>query len=139
MTHSAYSTQSDDAVVAAAKERDLAGKAVIGTYADGTIVYWNEMAVTLYGWTAENALGKNVLDVTPTNRSLDEAAHIMEHMRAGRDWAGEFMVRRRDGTPMVVHVTTIPVRDGDRVIGVVGVSYLDSRRTPGSMRAIKEE
>ena len=48
----------------------------IGTDAAGTIVYWNEPAVALYGWKTEDAIGKNVLDVTPTQTALDEATNI---------------------------------------------------------------
>ncbi|HEX3865845.1 MAG TPA: PAS domain-containing protein, partial [Gemmatimonadaceae bacterium] len=93
-----------ETIAAAAKSHDFAGRAVVGTDAAGTIVYWNETASSLYGRTAGEAMGKNVVDVTPTETSPDETAHIMEHVRAGRDWAGEFMVRRRDGTPVVMHV-----------------------------------
>src|SRR5438270_14085516 len=102
MSHQApqFSPEQTNAIVEAARSRDTSGAAVIGTDAAGTIVYWNEGAAFLYGWEPEEALGRNVLDVTPTRNSADEAAQIMEELKLGQEWTGEFIVKRRDGTPL---------------------------------------
>src|SRR5215207_220269 len=99
-----YSPEQMNAIVEAARSRDTSGMAVIATDAAGTIVYWNEQAAFLYGWEPEEAIGKNVLDVTPTRRSTDDATQIMEELRLGREWTGEFIVKHRDGTPIMAHV-----------------------------------
>lgn len=115
-------------IVAAAKALDTSDAAVIGTDMRGTIVYWNENASALYGWTTDEAMGKNVLDVTPTYGSLDEATKIMEELRQGRAWRGQFIVKARDGTPIVAFVSDTPVKSGFKVIGIVGVSRRERRR-----------
>ena len=67
----------------------------------------------------------------PTRNSSDEAAHIMEQLRRGQTWTGTFIVQRRDGTPILVHVTDAPIRDeGGEVIGIVGLSRREGRSTP---------
>ena len=66
-----------------AKAHDGNGSAVIATDAGGTIVYWNDRAESLYGWRLDEVIGRNILDVTPTRGSTDEAAHIMERLRSG--------------------------------------------------------
>jgi PAS domain S-box-containing protein len=110
------------AVVKEASSRDNNDSAVIATDAAGTIVYWNPHATALYGWRSKEAIGRNILDVTPTRFSVDEAAAIMETLRRGENWTGEFIVQRRDGTPILAHVTDIPVRENEEVIGIVGIS-----------------
>ena len=126
-----FSNEQTSAIVDAARSRDTSGAAVIATDAAGTIVYWNEGAAFLYGWEAEEALGRNVLDVTPTRNSTNEAAQIMEELRLGQEWTGEFIVKRRDGTPLIAHVSNFLVREKEVVIGVVGISRpTSSRKTP---------
>src|SRR4051812_7843661 len=89
------------AILAEAQARDRNDSAVIATDDHGSIVYWNEHASSLYGWPADEAMGKNILDVTPTRNTADEAARIMEELHAGRTWSGRFIAQRRDGSPIV--------------------------------------
>src|SRR5215211_2433487 len=42
---------------------DAVGQAVIATDQQGKIVYWNRAAEELYGWSAEEAAGRSVLEV----------------------------------------------------------------------------
>jgi len=111
-------------IVAAAEARNVQDAAVIATDSSGTIVYWNASAESLYGWRADEAIGRNVVDVTPTRSSSDEADRIMEELRRGREWHGRFIVRHRDGTPLVAQVTDVPVREAGSVIGIIGISRL---------------
>jgi two-component system cell cycle sensor histidine kinase/response regulator CckA len=102
---------------------DAVGQAVIASDLAGTITYWNHAAEALYGWRAEEALGRNVMDVTPAEQTREQAEGIMASLRAGRSWSGEFVVRRRDGTPFRAYVTDTPVLDAaGRLTGIVGVS-----------------
>jgi len=96
---------------------------VIATDASGHILYWNAEASVLYGWRAADVMGRNILDVTPTNRSGDAAAEIMETMRGGSEWSGEFIVRHRDGSPILARVRNTVVRVDDVVVGIVGASH----------------
>src|SRR5579872_5058879 len=95
-------------IVAEARARDDGDVAVIATDARGVILYWSAGAESLYGWPAHDALGRDILGVTPTHGSSEEAATIMEELRNGRLWTGIFILQRRDGTPIMVHVTDVP-------------------------------
>ena len=124
-----------DVIVAEARARDTGQAAVIATDLTGTIICWNEHAVTLYGWPSDEVVGRNVLDVTPTYTSAEEAARIMERLRHGESWTGEFIAQRRDGERIVAHVTDLPVRNGDDVVGIVGISLAERRPIPiGTIR-----
>ena len=80
-------------------------------------------AEELYGWAEEEALGRNVVDVTPTEASKEQAAEIMAHLRNGERWKGEFPVRRRDGSTFPAIVSNTPLQDEDgNLTAIIGVT-----------------
>jgi two-component system CheB/CheR fusion protein len=98
-------------------------QAVIATDLDGTVIFWNSFAESLYGWTAAEALGANVLDLIPSPAMRERGAEILDSLRAGQGWDGEFEVRRRDGTSFPALVNDSPIlNDRGELIGIVGVS-----------------
>ncbi len=102
---------------------DAIGHAIIVTDLNGEITFWNSAAEKVYGWAASDALGKNILDVTPTSQSRDQVKAIFDRLITGESWSGEFDVRHRDGRWFPVHVIDTPVRDkGGAVIAIVGTS-----------------
>jgi PAS domain S-box-containing protein len=102
---------------------DAVGQAVIATHLDGSIIYWNRFAETLYGWSAPEVMGRNILEVTPTQATQEQAAEILCRVKAGESWSGEFLVQRRDGTVFPAMVTTSPIQDSKGVVnGIIGIS-----------------
>ena len=83
------------------------GAALIATTAQGAVLYWNDAAQRLYGWKATEALGRNVVDVTPALQSREQAAEIMKRLQQGQPWEGDIVLRRRDGTPFKAFVTDV--------------------------------
>lgn len=128
------STETD--AIRFAVERANQSLAVIATDVEGRILFWNECASELYGYSATEAVGRNVIDVTPTVLSQDKAAEIMECLRKGEVWRGGFVVRHRDGTPMMVDVEDVPIMRDGAVIGVVGTSR---RRVSGAVPVVADE
>ncbi len=120
---------------------DAVGEAVIATDLDGRIRYWNAHAEQLFGWKAHEVLGRDVADVTPTSIARDRGRTIMERLRKGESWSGEFMVRDRDGQEFPVLLTDSPIfgEDGG-LIGVVGVStdITDRKRAEEGQRFLAE-
>lgn len=99
------------------------GHAVITTDLEGRIVEWNPAAERLYGWPADEVLGRNILDLTVPETGQELAAEVMAALRAGRSWSGGFTVRRKDGTTFPALVTDAGVADDrGRLVGIVGVS-----------------
>ncbi|HEU4881721.1 MAG TPA: ATP-binding protein [Longimicrobium sp.] len=102
---------------------DAVEQAVIATSPRGEIVFWNRCAERLYGWRADEVLGRDVVEVVPSEMSREQAGELMERLRAGERWEGEFAVRRRDGSRFHAWVADVPVLDDEgRVMGIVGVS-----------------
>jgi PAS domain S-box-containing protein len=102
---------------------DAVEQSVIATDLNGTIIFWNSFAESLYGWAAAEALGANILDVTPSPKLRQHAGDILATLQAGQSWAGEFEVRRRDGSffPALINDSPIINAKGE-LIGIVGVS-----------------
>jgi len=119
---------------------DVIGQAVIATDLQGGIIYWNHFAETLYGWSSEEAIGRNILELTPAPPSAEKAAEIMEQLRQGKSWTGEFLVQRRDGTSFTAMVTDSPIFDTQgRLIGIIGVSFDLTERKRGEEALRKSE
>ncbi len=106
-----------------AKLLDAVGQAIIAVDPDGFITYWNRCAETLYGWPAEEVMGRHIVDVTFPTALRTEAAEILAQLQRGESWSGEQQVQRRDGTPFSVQVHNSPVRNAaGELIGLIGVS-----------------
>ncbi|MFZ9628234.1 MAG: PAS domain S-box protein [Ilumatobacteraceae bacterium] len=97
--------------------------AVIATDAQGTVLVWSAHASALYGWTAEEALGKPVQDLTVGPTDQDVAASIMASVAGGNVWEGEFTATRRDGSTVDIHVIDAPIFGSvGEIIGIIGLS-----------------
>ncbi len=112
----------DDAQVTADELLAAIGHAVIATAPDGTIVHWNPAAERVYGWTAQEVIGRNIADVTVPEMSQQTGEDIMAALRAGTAWSGGFPVRRRDGSVFPALVTDAGVYRAGRLVAIVGVS-----------------
>ena len=115
--------RAEEAIRFQAQLLDTVEQAVVATDAHGIIIYWNRFVETLYGWSAAEAVGRYVVDLTPAPTAHAEAEQILARLRAGQSWSGEFLVQRRDGTTFPALVTDTPVYDdAGNVIAIVGVS-----------------
>jgi PAS domain S-box-containing protein len=102
---------------------DALPRAIMVTDPDGRIIVWNRVAENLYGWSASEVVGRKVSDVLVPIDAQDHATHIMEVVRDGEAWSGDFTVLRRDGEPVRIWVIDRPILDEHgEVIAVVGAS-----------------
>lgn len=102
---------------------DSVGDAVMATDDQGNITYWNSSAETLYGWSKDEVLGRPITEVTPTEATKEQAEEIFAELMQGRSWAGEFNVRRKDGSSFPAYIRDDPIMDDDgRLVGVIGIS-----------------
>src|SRR5947209_2534459 len=68
------------------------GQAVIWTDLKGAVRYWNAAAEQLYGWTAGEAIGRDIAELTVPQLTQEMAAGIMQTLRDGGQWSGAFIV-----------------------------------------------
>ena len=98
------------------------GQAVITTDPEGVVVYWNHAAEELYGWTAEEAVGRDIGTLSVPEMSQDVAAEIMRALREGVPWSGGLPVRRKDGSMFPALVTDSGIYRDGVLVGIVAVS-----------------
>ncbi len=79
---------------------DLAADAIVVRGLDGRVVYWNRGAERLYGWTAEEALGKSTLDLMQCDPAKFAAAE-KELLESGV-WSGQVEHKNKGGGNVVV-------------------------------------
>jgi PAS domain S-box-containing protein len=108
---------------------DSVDQAIIATAPRGEILYWNKGAERLYGWRADEVMGKNAGEVIVSPDQYAMGLQIMDRLRHGETWTGEFTVVRRDGSTFPVLVTDSPIRDANgRLLGIIGVAIDLSER-----------
>jgi PAS domain S-box-containing protein len=97
--------------------------AIIGKNLDGIISSWNRSAERIFGYTAEEAVGKNITLIIPPERR-DEEPVILERLRRGEHVDHFETVRmRKDGRLLNISLTISPVKDDmGRVIGASKVA-----------------
>jgi len=80
---------------------DLTHDTVFVRDVNDVITYWNRGAEELYGWSRNEAVGKNSHDLNQTVFPAPLEDIKAELIRTGR-WEGELIHTRRDGTKVVV-------------------------------------
>jgi PAS domain S-box-containing protein len=86
------------------------------------ITVWNAAATRVYGWTAEEVLGRSAIEIGVGPQDAALAAELAETVFSGQPWEGLFPIRARDGRPMLVRHYAAPLRAPDgSVSGLVVV------------------
>ncbi len=98
-------------------------QAVLAVDLTGRIIFWNRFAERLYGWTEDEAQGRNITELLAAPLLMEAARANMGQLRRGESWSGEFLLQRRDGTAFVAHVSAALVQDDQNtLISIVAVS-----------------
>jgi PAS domain S-box-containing protein len=92
--------------------------AIIGKSLDGIITSWNKGAERLFGYMAEEVVGKPITILIPPDR-YDEERTILERIKRGEAINHYETVRhRKDGSSIVISLTISPVKDVEgRIVG----------------------
>ena len=97
--------------------------AIITVTLDGTITTWNSAAERMYGYRAEEMIGRSSAIIAPGEREQGEQDRLRARVARGESVGSSETVRRRkDGTLIDISITISPVCDADGV--VVGVSMV---------------
>ncbi len=95
---------------------ESSGDAILSKNLDGIITSWNKGAERLFGYTAEEAIGKPVTMLIPADR-LDEEPTILERIRRGERTDHYDTVRqRKDGSLVDISLTISPIKTPEGVI-----------------------
>jgi len=95
---------------------DRVGQAVIGCSMDNTIIYWNQAAAELYGWTSDEAIGKQYYDLFRAAMTLDMGEKIRRVLQHGRVWSGELKIQNRNHEKLHILGTVAPLHSDEKTI-----------------------
>lgn len=94
---------------------DSSEDAILSKTLDGTILTWNRGAERLYGYTAEEMVGKSISILVPSDRP-GEVEDILARVQRGESDHFETLRIHKDGTAVPMSVTISPIRDADGTI-----------------------
>jgi two-component system, cell cycle sensor histidine kinase and response regulator CckA len=100
---------------------DKARDAIFVRNLDHSITFWNKGAERLFGWTAEEALGRSAPDLICADLAAYAQA-LAEVMDSG-EWVGELQKTRKDGREVIVESRwTLVCDSNDRPTGVLSIN-----------------
>ncbi|MDQ3917594.1 MAG: PAS domain S-box protein [Acidobacteriota bacterium] len=101
---------------------ESADDAIISKTLEGVIASWNKGAERIFGYTADEAVGKPITILIPKERQREEPV-VLARLRAGeRIEHYETQRVRKDGTRIDISLTVSPIRGPEGVI--VGASKI---------------
>jgi PAS domain S-box-containing protein len=116
--------------------------AIVSKTLDGIITSWNHSAERIFGYSADEAIGKHITLIIPRDR-WDEETNIIERLRRGERVDHFRTVRRRkNGSLFDVSLTISPVKDSQgNTVGASKVArdITDEVRADEALRVSESE
>ncbi|HWC95331.1 MAG TPA: PAS domain S-box protein [Candidatus Sulfopaludibacter sp.] len=132
---SAPALTAEEAVAHLAAIVESSDDAIISKTLEGVILSWNSGAERIYGYPADEIIGRQMTLLLPPNRPNEEAL-ILEQIRRGERVDHFETVRRtRQGDLITVSITISPIRDAQGV--VIGASHV--ARNVSDRKRIEEQ
>ena len=120
---------------------ESSGDAIMAADLDGNLTSWNSGAEKLFGYTAEEVLGKPISILAPSERGEPRA--FFERALAGETITGvETARQRKDGASIDVSFTYSPTRDATGAItgaSAIAQDISDRRRAAAERERLVEE
>lgn len=92
---------------------------IISKSLDGIITSWNGSAERMFGYSAEEVIGKSISILIPAERQHEEPGILQRIRRGERIEHYETVRRRKDGSPLQVSLSVSPVKDAwGQIVGV---------------------
>ncbi len=88
---------------------DMASDAIMVCDLSGGITFWNRGAERLYGWTAQEALGTQMVDMLVSD--VTRLAETEEGVRQNGEWSGQLRQKSKDGRELIVNSRWTLVKD----------------------------
>jgi PAS domain S-box-containing protein len=87
--------------------------AVITLDMNFNILSWNKAAERMYGWKANEVIGKDFKDIIPVEFLNDKSENVLRIFFEKGYWSGEGIQHHKDGTPINVLTVSVIIKDRD--------------------------
>jgi PAS domain S-box-containing protein len=94
--------------------------AIVSKDLDGIVTSWNRAAERMFGYTAEEMIGKSIRTIVPHDRQSEEDEVLASVRRGEKVDHFDTLRRRRDGSLVPISLTVSPIVDEDGT--VIGAS-----------------
>ncbi len=116
--------------------------AIIGKNLQGIVTSWNEGAKKIFGYTAEEMVGRSILTLIPPELQNQEAEILARLQRGERIVHFETTRITKEGKPITVSLTISPIKDSaGRVIGASKIArdITEQKAVGEALREAKQE
>ena len=101
----------------------IVNDAVVASDAQYRITAWNAAAESMYGWKAEEVLGRFGVDITRTKYTGVDKAEMLRAIAERGSWRGEVTQARKYGTRIPVEISSMVLRaESGQITGYVSVN-----------------
>jgi PAS domain S-box-containing protein len=121
---------------------DTAEDAIVALDAQWFVTVWSRGAERMYGWTAEEVLGRHTLEVAELELTYEERGEVRRAVVEEGRWRGEMMAYRKDGTRLWVELIMVALRDErGEVTGYLGIhrDVTERRQAEDARREAQDE
>ncbi len=96
---------------------------VLSSDADFRILTWNKAAEEFYGWTEQEVIGQDAIQLFQTAyRDGENSESALNHFHQQGTWRGEVIHLRKDGSHAIMMATTSRINDDDgNLVGYVTI------------------
>ncbi len=102
---------------------EFASDAIIGTDGNYRIKFWNKSAEKLYGWKAEEVIGKKIDQVIQMDIPFEKRLEIRNIAKKRGRWRGEVVQYDRFGRKLNIEMSISDLRDEEgKVLASVGIN-----------------
>jgi PAS domain S-box-containing protein len=121
---------------------DNVSDAVISVNPNLLVKSWNKAAEQIYGWSADEVIGKPLRQSLRTDYLDVPLAEVMDTLNRTGRWTGEVIQHRSDGKPINVFNASVQLKDemGNET-GIVAVNrdMTEYRRTEAALRQSQQQ
>jgi PAS domain S-box-containing protein len=130
--------QAEEAMSWLASIVESSSDAIISKDLNGVIKSWNSGAAQLFGYTAEEIIGKSIMTLIPPDR-LEEETGIQERVRRGEKlYRHETVRRQKSGALVDVSLSVSPVRNKNGAIVAASTIARDVTENKRVQKALAE-
>ncbi|MFF2503804.1 SpoIIE family protein phosphatase [Streptomyces sp. NPDC058067] len=102
---------------------DALAVAAVMLDAEGRIRLWSPQAEELFGWSAQEALGRSAARLLVAPENVDLVVELFAQvMASGETWAGVFPVRGKDGSTRLVEFRNMRLLDEHGAVYALGIA-----------------